>query len=293
MNKKAKGWIIAAAVLAVLVAAVFGLKAWIGSSSPRGVINPIKGPVIHVEELSFFKGLDKISGKVYKPQDTLSRKPVLICCSGLGTPLSAWDDVCRTMAKKGIIAYAFDFRGGCPGSPSAGKTTTMTLSSEKEDLTIVLRHILKEDFTDRDKVFFIGHSQGGLIAAQVAAASRKDVAGMILLAPAFNIPDMVNSLFPSRRDIPDSTMLVNMYVGKKYLLEARTMDTYRKLDRYKNPVLILQGKDDTIVPPEYSELAAQEFPSCELILLDGVAHSFEGSFKNKYIIDFIDRQLSK
>ncbi len=59
MNKKAKGWIIAAAVLAVLVAAVFGLKAWIGSSSPRGVINPIKGPVIHVEELSFFKGLDK------------------------------------------------------------------------------------------------------------------------------------------------------------------------------------------------------------------------------------------
>ena len=293
MNKKAKGGIIAAIILLVLLALGFGVKSWLRSSSPRDIVKPISGPNIHVEELSYFRGLEKIAGKVYKPQDSLGRKPVVICCSGIGTPGAAWDEVCRTLAKKGYVAYTFDFRGGYPGSPSSGKTVDMTLSSEKEDLTLVLQRILKEDFTDPKNVFLIGHSQGGLVAATVGSGFRKEVAGMILLAPAFNIPDLVTNQFPSRRDIPDSAMFVNMYVGKKYITEAKSMDTYRWLRRYKKKVLILQGKDDTLVPPEYAELAAEEFPESELILLDGVAHRFDGTFKNKYILKYLEEQITQ
>lgn len=297
MKKGIKSLIITLAVLAALVGlAIFGINWYLGSLSPRTVITPKSGPNIHVEELSFFNGLEKIYGTVYMPQDTNGRKPVLICCAGIGTNSDAWKDVCTMVAKKGVIAYAFDFKGGFPGSRSTGEPINMSVNTEKADLEYVLKRILKEDFTDKQHVYLIGHSQGGLIAALVGAGYRREVAGMVLLAPAFNIPELADRIYPRSRDIPDSTFFVNMFVGKRYMTDAKALDPYKWLSRYKNDVLIIHGTKDEIVPIEYSELAALEFKNAKLEKFEGTGHAFEGkdgSRMRELLSQYLDEQLSK
>ena len=297
MKKAPKILLIVLAVLAVLAVGLgFGVHYYLKSHSPRQVIVTRHSPNIYVEELSYFDGLDKIYGKVYKPQDTLGAKPLIIFCAGIGTNSDVWDETCRMAARKGMVAYTFDFRGGFPGSRSSGNPLDMSVKSERKDLEFVLKRLRREPFVDKDHVYLMGHSQGGLIAALVGAGYRKEVAGMVLLAPAFNIPEMCDRKYPRLRDIPDSTFFVNMFVGKEYFKEGKALDPYKWLHRYSGDVLIMHGTDDTLVPIEYSELAAQEFQNAELIRFEGTQHRFEGSDGKRMreqLDKYLDRQFSK
>ena len=297
MKKRTRTLIIVLAVIALLlILGGLGLVWYLKTLSPRTVISHSGGPNIHVEELSFFDGMDKIYGNVYMPQDTNGRKPVLICCPGIGTSSDVWKDVLTMVAKKGFIGYTFDFRGGFPGSRSAGRPIDMSINTEKADLEFVLKRILKEDFTDKDHVYLMGHSQGGLIAALVGAGYRREVAGMVLVAPAFNIPEMADRIYPRARDIPDSTFFVNMYVGKRYMTDAKNLDPYKWLRRYKNDVMIIHGTKDDLVPIEYSELANLEFKNSTLEKFEGVGHKFEGkdgSRMREMLSQYLDKQMNK
>ena len=296
MKKGSKILIIVAIIAALIGGGVAGVIVLLNNLSPRTVVKTHSGPNIHVEELSYFNGLEKIYGKVYLPQDTLGAKPVLICCAGLGTDSESWKGLCEKMAKKGWVTYSFDFRGGFPGSRSAGSVYDMSVKSEKADLEFVLQRIREEDFADPEHVYLIGHSQGALVAALVGAGFRREVAGMVLLAPAFNIPDLCAEKYPRNRDIPDSTFFINMNLGRKYFTDGKELNPYKWLGRYKNDVLILHGEDDTLVPISYAEKAAETFPNAELVRLPGVAHRFDGKVTAKMhalVEAFLDKELAK
>lgn len=267
------------------------------SLSPRKVIRTVSGPNIHVEELSFYDGLEKIYGRIYKPQDTLGRKPVLICCSGLATPCESWDELCQAVAKKGIVAYAFDARGGLKEGHSSGNYLDMTVTSVRKDLEKVLKNIRSEEFTDKDHVYLIGHSQGALVAAMVGSGYRKEVAGMVLLAPAFNLPDVSIEMYPRKRDIPDSTFFAGIcYLGRDWFLDAAGLKPYKWLDRYDKDVLIIHGRNDELVPISYSEKAAATFKNAELVAMPGTGHAFtgsSGSSMRRQVIAWLEKELSK
>ena len=281
MKKGKKLAIGVSAVLLILVLALLGIVLYLRSLSPRTVVRPISGANIHVEELSYFNGLEKIYGTVYKPQDTLGRKPVLVCCPGLGGTAADWKDICQMVARKGWVAYAFDFRGGAENSRSSGSTLNMTVQTEKADLEMVLKRLLKEEFVDTDHLYLVGHSLGGLVAALVGSGYRNEVAGMVLLAPAFNLPEMCAEVYPHNRDIRDTTFLINTNLGRKFFTEGKSLDSYRWLSRYRNPVLIIHGTEDTIVPIDYAEAAQETFPHATLERMEGVGHAFLGKTGEK------------
>ncbi len=60
--------------------------------------------------------------------------------------------------------------------------------------------------------------------------------------------------------------------------------------------LIFHGTEDTIVPVSYSRRAAAEFPSAELILVEGAGHGFTEPDLSKAVsksVEFIEEHIGK
>ena len=167
----------------------------------------------------------------------------------------------------------------------------MSVETERKDLETVVQRIRKEDFTDKGKVFLMGHSQGGLVAALVGSSFRREVAGMILIAPAFNLPDMGRERYPKVKDIADSTNFIAMVVGKRYFSDIRNLNPYKWLSRYDGDVLLIQGAADDIVPQSYADRAAEEFKNVDYKLLPGIGHTFNSSSARKQLHSLVGAYL--
>lgn len=281
-------------VLALLGAAAAGYLNHIRkTASLHQVVSGGGGTKVSVEELSYFDGLDKTFGKIYRPAEGEGPFPTVIVCHDLGMTGEWGDAFCRLIAGRGFCAYAFDFKGGSPDSRSSGATTDMSVVTEKEDLLRVIRRIRKEKFSDRDRLFIMGHGAGGLAAALAAQEMRKDIAGLVLLAPAFNLPDAAAVRYPKRKDIPDTTVLNGMTVGRKFFRDLENLHPYKWLKRYSKPVLVFQAEEDATVPEEYVIRCFESFSNAELETVAGADHRFSGKMSsiNKQTAAWLERKI--
>lgn len=182
---------------------------------------------------------------------------------------------CKEFASRGYVAYAFDFCGGSADSQSDGDTLDMTVFTEVEDLEAVLTEISALSYVDKTQVYLFGTSQGGLVSALVANDHPESVKGMMLLYPAFNIPDLIRSQYASKDDIPETlSSFGGAPSGRAFAETLYDFDPYAHIAAYKGNVIILHGTSDFIVNPEYSERAAEVYASCELHLIEGANHGF-------------------
>lgn len=281
MTKRIKGLITTLSAAIILSLLGVGGSIYVKSLSPRKEIKE-EGVKIYVEGLSFYSGSDKIVGTVYKPQDTTGRKPAVIWCHDLGSDSKSSDQICRAIASKGYIAYAFDFRGGSPQSKSTGDPLKMSVITERKDLETVISKLRKESYVNDSRIYLGGYSQGGLIAS--LASGERGVKGLILLAPAFNIPDLSELQYPKNRQIKDSTDFAGtMVVGKTFITDAKSLKPYKGLSKFDGDVLIIHGSADQTVPLEYSQRAAEEFSHADLQVIEDAGHAFSGKTGTKAI----------
>ncbi len=131
------------------------------------------------------------------------------------------------------------------------------------------------------EIVLSGHSQGGLAAALAAAMAPDHVRGLILRAPAFQIPQgardgcLLTEHFDPMR-IPDAIpMIKGLTLDGEYIRVAQTVHVEEAQERFKGPVLILHGDEDDLVPVEESEKAAARYARCELKILHGETHHFD------------------
>lgn len=234
----------------------------------------------------------RIYGISYVPEKD-GKIPLVIFAHELGNTHSAGTAYAEQLASHGIAVYTFDFRGGSYGSRSDGKTTEMSVMTESSDLEAVLAEVKTWDYVDEDKIIFLGGSQGGMAAAVAAERNPEDIAGLILLYPAFVIPDEVCGQFSSLDTVPEEFNLMGwIMVGRNYVSDIWDYDLYGEMENYTKPVLILHGNRDGIVDASYSEKAAESYPDSELHIIKGAGHGFYGdSFDEavKYIFSYLEK----
>ena len=219
-----------------------------------------------------------VNGDAYFPDNTDSF-PLVIFSHGYNGYKNDFTSSAIYLMDRGVASITFTFCGSGDRDPSGFGTTNMTLFTEKEDLSAVM------DYAKRIKgfngsLYLFGGSQGGMVSAMAAEERQDDIKGMVLIFPAFSIPDNWNntnypvSKYPTEESIPEVIDFWGVKLGRGFFYTLRNLDIFTNMADFKKPVLIFHGTTDAIVPLSYSKRAANTYPNAELEIYEGEGHGF-------------------
>lgn len=223
----------------------------------------------------------KIYGKLFLPEETDAPLPLVILSHGLGSDHRIMEPYAESFAENGFAAFVFDYIGGSEESMSDGSMTGMSVLTEAEDLSCILESFRSDSRFSEDEIFLFGGSQGGFISAYAAGKHPDEIAGLVLLYPAFNLQDICRKLVSDADEIPDSVVIGEHTVGSLYIRDMLTFDIYEVLRQYPGPVLLFHGTADPYVPLEYTQRAGQVLANARVVIIEGAEHGFDGEDRNR------------
>lgn len=227
---------------------------------------------------------------------------VLLCHGFTGTPqsLRPW---AQRLADDGLTVRL-------PRLPGHGTSWQELNMTRWEDWLATASRALDE-LTGRCRVVVVGGlSMGGALAARLAATRGSDVAGLVLVNPAFVADDprlralpVVKHLVPSLAGIasdiarPGVTELAYDRTPLKALHSfVRSWDvTVRDLPRITQPVLLLHSRTDHVVPPRSSALLLSRVSSKDVteVVLENSFHvatlDHDADVIEKSSLEFVQR----
>ena len=179
------------------------------------------------------------------------------------------------MREAGFATLRFDLYGH---GESGGEFRKHTLYKWISNTMTVIDYARSIGYIE---LYLSGHSQGGLVSALVAGMEADRIRGLILRAPAFMIPQAARdgNILGYKIDpdhIPDSfSTIKELELDGNYIRVAQTIHAEEAVDRYKGPVLILQGDADDTVALVDTQRMAECYQNCRLAVISGETHHFD------------------
>lgn len=218
-----------------------------------------------------------IRGYLYRPDNVADKLPLVILSHGFFANYTWMTYYAEELVKQDIICYLFDFRGGGPDTESDGTLEESSVLTELQDLNTIIRNLSEHNSVDKDRIYLLGHSQGGLVSA--LAATQNSIRAMFLLAPAYNIPEEMRNT-----KLPQEGKIIKHPVGiftRKYITDARKIKIYDDVNKFSNKVYIFHGKNDNLVPLNYVKQAQKQYPDAQLKIIENENHNFTKKAKEE------------
>jgi pimeloyl-ACP methyl ester carboxylesterase len=202
-----------------------------------------------------------------------------------------WDEFLDLLARD-FTVYAPEHPGTSAGLPDAVKPL-----DDVWDLTLFY-----DELCDRlgiRSAAVVGHSFGGMVAAELAASARDRVSKLVLIdalglwrddAPIRNYmvmaqPELEPLLFhdrthPARKHIfanledADSVVRLTWALActGKFIWPLPDKGLKKRIHRINAPTLIIWGKQDGLTPPVYAADFARLIPNSKTAIVDNAAH---------------------
>jgi len=225
--------------------------------------------------------------------------------AGNGPPLAflhgayglQWDPFLDTLARSHTV-YAPEHPGTTPGSPDSIKPL-----DNLWDLVLYYYELL--DALGLDKPALVGHSFGGMVAAEVAATSPERVGKLVLIDPiglwrddhpvrnwmAIPLAELPKHLFadpegPLAKMLSAATanveseaavdmqiqLMWSLACTAKFVWPIPDRGLHKRLHRITAPTLIVWGKQDGIAPAVYAQEFGDRIKGSRVELIDGAGH---------------------
>ena len=189
--------------------------------------------------------------------------------------------------------YAPEHPGTTPGAPD-----DVYHLDGLWDLVVCYDEML--DALDLEQVVLVGHSFGGMVACEVAAASPKRVRRLVLIDPIgfwrdgepvvnwmaldlaemrrriFREPDgeAARQLFGEGEDAATRVRLAwAMGATGKFIWPIPDKGLKKRIHRVTAPTLLVWGKEDRLVPPVYADEFSRRLPAARLQIVDQAGHA--------------------
>lgn len=200
----------------------------------------------------------------------------------------------RRLVKEGFACVRFDFNGH---GRSEGAFENMTVVNEVEDANAVLSRV-RDGSLDLhpQRIFLLGHSQGGVVASLLAGLYPDVIAGLMLLAPAATlVDDAICGQTPDKSydplHVPPVQDFGGIPLGGFYIRTAQVLPVYQIASRFHSPVCLVHGSKDVIVGQRVPLRYRFAFKHSEVHILQGADHGFTGKEDEAAacIADFLHR----
>lgn len=212
----------------------------------------------------------------------------------------------KYLTDRGYIVVRFDFSGTCE---SDGSFYDMTVSRQEAEAELIHDFTKIKAYVDKDRLYWVGHSLGGVIASLTAFKLKPKA--MCLLAPAsdMNNPDYIkvmaktmfegeilnkNSKIDGLKSYAeiiasvDDVDIGGVKLHKNFLIDFLRKNIYGSAEKYKGRVLILRGDRDDLVFNDSNEKLQKAYPNAIYEQIEGADHSFKNEdhrilvFENMY-----------
>ena len=189
-----------------------------------------------------------------------------------------------------------------PEWPGYGESTGEELLEDMLDFTLHGWDLA--DALGLSRPHLVGHSMGGMIAAEMACVAPRDVGKLVLAAPAglwidahpipdifamlpfqfadvlFHDPARGQGLLTAGADLSDMDALKDFYLGNqrrlsmagKILFPIPNRRLSKRLYRLGAPTLLVWGASDKLIPPVYAEAWAASVPGATVKLVPEAGH---------------------
>ena len=230
-----------------------------------------------------------IVGHLYIPDGETDR-PCVIISHEFGVDQNWESKYAIELARRSYPVFTYDFPGSGNGCSTGRDTREMSILTEVGDLKAVVRY-LHQRLNDRELVL-CGFSMGGMVSALAAAELGDEIAGLILVYPAFSACDDARKgkALGGRFDPHDppeefATKKPPVTLGRKFIEDAfAAEDWLDRIGKYRGPVLLMHGESDKLVPIIYSEMAASVYENVRFVRIPRAGHIFwQPWIKNKAI----------
>jgi len=196
-----------------------------------------------------------------------------------------------------FTVYAPEHPGTTPGEPD-----TINQIDSLWDLVLCYDELL--DHLELPEAALVGHSFGGMMACEVAAARPSRASKLVLIDPIGLWRDetpVVNWMLQPPQDLaswvfsnPRSPAANDMFAlpaGQEEAAVAKTQLIWsmgatgkfiwpipdkglkKRIHRISAPALLVWGRDDRLVPPSYAEEFAKRLVSAKTELVEGAGHA--------------------
>ena len=64
-------------------------------------------------------------------------------------------------------------------------------------------------------------------------------------------------------------------MGRRFFMELQDMDVFKTINKFKKPVLIIQGDADPVVSMDDSRRAVKNYKNARLHIIPGAGHGFK------------------
>jgi pimeloyl-ACP methyl ester carboxylesterase len=197
-----------------------------------------------------------------------------------------------------LEALAGHYRVLAPEHPGSGSSSGLEYVHDLWDLVLYYDELL--DVLDVPVTRVVGHSFGGMVAAELAANSPERVRTLVLIAPlgfwrddhpipelTTIPPDQMAELVLSDPDGPLAALLTSpphddpeaLYRAaltiasiNQFIWPLPDKGLGRRLYRVKAPTLVVWGRDDHLVHPEYADDFAAGLRDGHVELIDRAGH---------------------
>jgi len=201
-----------------------------------------------------------------------------------------------------LDALGESYRVLAPEFPGFGESTGDELLEDMQDFALHGWDVVEA--LGVEKPHLVGHSMGGMIAAEMAAIAPNDVRKLVLVGsaglwiPEHPIVDLYAllpheyprylardqefglKLLTGGLDFTNLEVLAEFYIANsrrmamagKILFPIPNRRLNKRLYRVKAPTLVLWGEDDLLIPPIYGERFRELIPGARLVKIREAGH---------------------
>lgn len=186
------------------------------------------------EKVELKVGKELLKGAMYLPQGK-GPFPGVVFFHGLGSSRVRYLPMAQALAKKGIIALVFDFRG-CGESEGVSpydQTPRMIIDDGKKILDFLLSQNV-----DRKRIGIQGTSFGGYVAL-ILVQDYNFIKSIVLRAPA--------ALSDKDIDVNMGSKIRGYFIKKENWIDS---SSYNDLSNFRGHLLVLRSEKDELIPEE-------------------------------------------